>query len=215
MSTAYTYPTLKAAVIAFIDDQGTEFATAFDTVLPLAEDKVLRDLDLEIFDMVATGTTSGAFATKPTGFVSIRTLHYATAAATGTLLLLEPRSYEFIKDYWPTVATTTTTPKYYADYSDTQWIIGGTPATALTWTARYIKRPTAMTSGNPTTWLGTNVGDLLWLACLMLAEQFTKADERKPMWEADYADRLKAALGELKPATRADYMPLTTIPTVE
>ena len=215
MATAYTYTTLKAAVTAFTEDQGTEFASAFDQILPLAEDKVLRDLDLELFDVSATSTFGAAsqWLAKPSDMVALRSAHYTDGS--GNFVLLEPRSYEFCKDYWPNAATTTAAPKYFAEYSDTNWLIAGTPASALVTTIRYVKRPAGMASGNPTTWIGTNVGDLLFYACLAISEQFLKADNRIVVWKQDYAERLQAAIRELKPDQRSNYMPMTAIPSKE
>jgi len=215
MSTTYTYTTLKAAILAFTEETATDvFATTdIDNVIPLAEDKVLRDLDLELFDVSAAGTftASNAYLTKPTGIVALRTLHYTDAS--GKFQLLEPRAWAVCKDYWPKESTTTATPKYFAEYSDTSWFIAGTPASGLVVTARYIKRPTGLTSGNATTWLGTNVGDLLLYACLVGSEQYLKADERIVTWKTEYADRLTASKAELKPETRTDYSPVDPTPS--
>ena len=88
-------------------------------------------------------------------------------------------------------------------------IFGHPPATI-----RCIIRPAGMTSGNPTTWLGTHVGDLLFYACLVGSEQYLKADERIATWKTEYVERLQAARFELKPETRKDYMPIDAAPTV-
>lgn len=215
MATAWTYATLKAALLAFTEETGTEYTAAIDTIIPLAEDQVLRDLDLELFDTVATTnfTAGSALLTKPTGFLAARTIHYTNASTQETLL--EPKSWEFIKDYWPDSTLGTSTPKFYTDYSDTQWYLAGKPTGTNVVTVRYIKRPTGLTSVNTTTWLGTNVGDLLFYSCLAVSEQYLKADERIPVWKQEYQARLRAALNELKPSQRNDYMPMTAIPTKE
>ena len=215
MATSYTYTSLKAAIVSFTEDQGTEFASALDTIIPLAEDKALKDLDLELFDDSAsnTFTVSSPWLAKPSGMLAVRSMHYTTA--TGDFKILEPRTWEFCKDYWPKDSTTTSTPKYYAEYSESDWFIAGTPASGLVVTARYISRPLGLSAITATTWLSTNVGDLLFYACLACSEQFLKADNRIAMWKQDYADRLVTTLGELKPETRHNYMPVTAIPTKE
>lgn len=215
MATSFNYTTLKQALIDMEEETGTDFASFIDTIIPLAEDKLLRDLDLEIFDISAASTfgVASPWLAKPTDMVALRTMHYTDAD--GNFQLIEPRSYEFCKDYWPNASTTTATPKYAAEYSDTNWLIAGTPASGLTVTIRYIHRPDGMTSGNPATWLGTHTGDLLYFACLVVSEQFLKADNRMPMWKQDYAERLAAAILELKPDQRDNYMPMTAIPVKE
>lgn len=215
MSSSFTYTTLKAALVSFTEDQGTEFASAVDTIIPLGEDQALRDLDLELFDVTATTAFSAATATltKPAGFLALRTLHYTDADSKEQLLL--SKSWEFVKDYWPTVATTTASPKYFADYSETQWVIAGTPSGTNAVTVRYVKRPTGLSASNATTWLGTNVGDLLFYACLAVSEQFLKADNRAGLWKQEYASRLTGARRELKLEKRMDYMPMTAVPQKE
>ena len=215
MSTAYTYATLKAALLAFVEETATDaFATDIDVIIPLAEDKLLRDLDLELFDVSSSGTMTGsnAYLTKPSGIVALRTMHYTDAS--GNFQLIEPRSWAMCKDYWPKESSTTSAPKYFSEYDDTTWFIAGTPASGLVTTIRYIKRPDGLSSTNTTTWLSTYVGDLLLYACLSIAEQYLKADERVGIWKADYAERLGAAKLELKPETRADYMSLDPAPIV-
>ena len=215
MASSFTYTTLKAALVSFTEDAGTEFASAVDTIIPLGEDQVLRDLDLELFDVTATTAFSAATATltKPTGFLALRTLHYTDANSQEQLLL--PKSWEFVKDYWPTSSTTTASPKYFADYSDTAWYIAGTPSGTNVVTVRYIKRPTGLSATTATTWLGTNVGDLLFYACLSVSEQYLKADGRVALWRQEYTDRLTGARRELKLEKRMDYMPMTAIPQKE
>jgi hypothetical protein len=215
VATSYTYATLSTALLAFTEETATDsYSTDIDKILPLAEDKLLRDLDLELFDVVTTTafTLSNPILTKPAGLVATRTLHYTDAS--GNFQLIEPRSWAFCKDYWPKSTTTTATPKYFADYSDTEWYIVGTPASALVVTARYIKHPTGLTSSNTTTWLGTNVGDLLFFACLALSEQYLKDDSRITVWKAEYAERLPIVRAELKGETRSDYIPIDPTPAL-
>lgn len=212
MAASFTYATLVTAIETFTEDSGTEFVTAIDTIIPLAESRLLRDLDLELFDVTASGTftASSAVVTKPTDMVALRSFHYTDAS--GNFQMLDPKSWEFVKDYWPKVATTTATPKYFTEYSDTQWYLAGTPASGLTYTVRYIKRPTGLTSGNTTSWLGTHVGDVLLYACLITSEQFLKADDRMPLWKTEYAAHLNAAKKELRRTDRNDYSPIESTP---
>ena len=215
MATSWTYTTLKAALQDFVEDDSTEYASAIDNIILLAEDRVLRDLDLDIFDTTATTSFSAATATltKPTGFISERALHYTDA--NGDFQYLEKKSWEYVKDYWPKESTTTASPKYFADYDATTWYLVGTPSGTNAVTVRYVKRPAAMTSGNPTTWIGTNAGDVFFYACLTLSAEYLNNDPRIPTWEREYQTRLTAAKDELKPLKRAEYMPVRSIPTKE
>jgi len=215
MATSYTYATLVAALQNTVEDTGSDFASALANIIALAEDRVLRDLNVELFDVSATSTfgVASPWLAKPSDMVGLRTMHYTDAI--GNFTLLDPQTWEFVKDYWPNVSATTPTPKYYTEYSDTNWFIAGTPASGLVVTIRYIKRPAGMTALNPSTWLGTHVGDLLFYSSLVSAEQFLKADNRIGVWKTEYVERLAAARRELRLEERNDYMPMTAIPAKE
>lgn len=210
---SFTYTTLSSALASFTEDQGTEFAAIIPTLIMLGELKLVRDLDLDIFrgtdtsKSLASGVTT---LTKPTDLVSVRSIHYTDAD--GELQVLDERSFDFCKTYWPDALLTTATPKFFADFSDTTWLIAGTPSGNNAVTIRYVKRPTGLSAGNENTWLATNVPDALLWACLSVAEQFLKADERIAVWKQNYAEALGRALQELKPEHGDEYQRVATTP---
>lgn len=210
MPSSFTYATLTSTIQSFTEDQGTEFAAIIPTIIQLAEDRILRDLDLELFDTINTlaFTAGNPVLTKPTGTVATRTIHFTDA--TSNFVLMEPKSWEFVKDFWPNAATSTAAPRYYTEYSPTQWYFAGTPSGTNAVTARCVVAPAGLTALNTNTWLSNYMGDLLLYACLTVSEEFLKADPRIPVWEQDYMGRLSAARGILKPEDRMDYTPLTT-----
>lgn len=219
MAASWTYTTLKAAITGETEEQGAEFAAFLDTIIGLAETRVLKDLDLELWDVVTTGTfgvtgtAADRLVTRADDVLVVRSFHYITA--TGDRVLLDPRSYEFCVDYWPKFTTTTSTPKYYTAYSETQWMVVGTPAGGLSYEIRHMQRPAGLSGSVATTWLGTNVPDVLLWACMVESEQFLKADERIAVWTNRYADALRSALRELKPDQRDNYSPVTSTPVKE
>lgn len=215
MASSFTYTTLVDAIKALAEDFGTEFAAFIPTIIQLAEDKILRDLDLEYFDVVtATNFVAASpLVTKPTGTIATRSLHYTDAS--GNFVHVDPRSWEFVKDYWPNETTTTAAPKYFTEYSATQWYFAGTPSGTNAVTSRCVIVPTGLSGSNPTTWLSQYMGDLLLMACMACSEQFLKADERIPVWKQEYAERISGASRILKTADRADYSPVTATPVKE
>lgn len=212
MSVSYTYSSLRDALISTTEERSTGYASALDNIIALAESKLLRDLNLELFDVTSTGTftATNPLLSKPSGMVALRSLHYTDA--NGNENLIESKSWEYIKDYWPKSSTTTSSPKFVADYNLTQWYLAGTPASNLAYTVRYIKRPAGLSSGNTSTWLSTTVGDLLFFACLMGSEQYLKADPRIEVWKKEYNERLPAVRMEVRRDKRDDYAPVTGTP---
>lgn len=212
MSISYTYASLLTALKDTVTDQSTEFSDALPNIIGLAETRLLRDLDLEMFDSVSTisFTQSSPLVLKPTGFVSLRALYYLDA--TNNFQVVELKPWEYVIDYWPNAATETATPKYMADYSTTQWYLAGTPNAGISGSVRYVKRPAGLSGSVSTTWLSENVGDLLFYSCLISAEEFLKADDRVDVWKGEYRDRLSAARMELRRDKRDDYAPVSGTP---
>lgn len=207
MSATYTYTSLRDEISAMLDDDSSELEAALDDIIGLGELRLLRDLDLELFDKIETlaFTIGNPTLAKPDGVIATREVFYIKD---GSLERLEPRGLDFCWDYWPNLGSTTSTPKYFADLDESNWHIAGTPAAASVVKARVMIRPEGLSSTNTSTWLSTQVGDLLFMACLLEGEAFIKADERLAVWKANYGERLAAARKELKGSQRRSYWPV-------
>ena len=203
MASSYTLAQLKTSIKDFLEDQGTDFSGSLDDLIKLAEDKCIVDLDLDIFD--ATGsvtlTISTATATVPTDFIKIRSMFYTSGT---TRTFMEPRTYEYCIDYWPST-TSTGTPLYWAPLTTTTLQIAPTPSATVTATARGVKRPTSLVTDTSGSWLSLYCGSLLQKACLVVAEQFNIVDERIPMWKTEYAEDLAARRIELRHLLHKDF----------
>lgn len=206
-SLLWTYTTLTAALQAWPEDDNSEYTTNLDSIIGLGETKLLRDLDLELFDTTATFafTASSGQLAKPSGILAPRTLSYTDSG--GGFNYLHPRSYEYVLDYQAN-AQSGELPKYYAELNDTTWLIAPLPVSAFAGTVRYIKRPQGLkdVGGSNTTWLSTNAADALLYACIIAAEEYLKGDERWQQWNTKYGqDILPAAKRELARLVRTDY----------
>lgn len=203
MSSSYTLAQLKTSIKDFVEDQGTDFDGSINDLIKLAEDKVLIDLDIDIFDETDSVTLTDAVqtATIPTGFLKIRSM-FNTSGTTRTFL--EQRTFEYLVDYWPST-TVKGTPLYWAPYTTTTIYIAPTPSATTTATARGIKRPTSIITDTAGSWLSLNCGSLLLKACLVVSEQFNIADERIGGWKAEYAEDLEARRIEFRHLLHKDY----------
>lgn len=212
MATSYTLAALKTSLKDFVEDQGTDFSGSLDDLIKLAEDKVLIDLDIDIFDATdsVTLTISTATATIPTGFLKIRSMFYTSGT---TRTFMEQRTYEYCVDYWPS-ASTNGTPLYWAPLTTTTIHIAPTPSATVTATARGIKRPNSVVTDTSGSWLSLNCGSLLHKACLVVSEQFNVSDDRIPQWKTEYAEDLVRRRLELRELLRKDYdLPVLTPPS--
>lgn len=209
----YTYTTLYNALINNTEEKSAEFAATIPLeIIPLAEVRVLRDLDFTIFDQIVTGTlvANTTLTPKPAGCLTTRDIFVTQAS--GQRVPLALRDYSYAKDYWPNEDITTESPKYYAEVDALNWYIAGTPNDAFVYSARCMIRPEGLSSANQTTWLGTNVGDVLYYAALVASAEFLQQSEQLLVWAQEYADRLEAAKKEFWMLRRQHYMPVTAIP---
>lgn len=136
-----------------------------------------------------------------------------TVVYNGFNRIMTKRSLEFVQLYSQATAGQ---PKYYCDLDMSSWLMApATDALATAVKRNYTRRPISIVAqGN--TWLGDNLGDVLFAACLMEAEQWLKADDR-------YADMRTKYSQELLPAARQElisawgsgpYAPLQAIASI-
>ena len=198
MAIAYTLATLKSSVIAWLEEDGTEFSDALNNIIDLAERQVVKDLSFSIFDETATGTLTTATLTKPTGWVATIDLFVTES---GEQRLLEPKPWGYVNLYGGAGA-----PLYFAETSETTITVAPAP-TSAPYTMRYIKRPTSLVdTANPgTTWLSENAGEALFFACILNSEHFRKADERLESAKAFYAASIASVKEELRHLSRKEY----------
>lgn len=104
-------------------------------------------------------------------------------------------------------------PRYYNELSQTQWEVVPAADQDYGILLHFIKRPQSIVDAN-TSWLGDNVGDLLFFCSLMQAERFIKADDRWDDISADYTAGLASARMELAESIRmGNYAPFKSTAT--
>lgn len=106
-----------------------------------------------------------------------------------------PRSYEYIRSYWPD-QTQTAMPVYYADYNYQNFIVAPTPDRAMPFEMLYWELPALLDDVTQTNWLTQYAPNLLLYACLLETAPFLKNDERIPTWQQFYDRAAQAISGE-------------------
>ena len=100
----------------------------------------------------------------------------------------------FMREAYPLVSTTGT-PKHYAQFDDTTFIVGPTPNSNFTTELHYFYIPQSITvASDGTTWLGTNAPEVLLYASLLEAYTFMKGE---PDLMMNYEKRFQEALQRL------------------
>jgi hypothetical protein len=207
MAIAFTWDSLFNALQSWPVDRNDQYQADLTHMIALAETRLLRDLNLELFDLKQDVTVSNGVreVSKPADLLATRTMNLTVG--TGSVALRQ-RSYDFCIAYQPD-STVTGVPAYYAELSETQWYVVPTPVQGYTANVRYVARPTGLSPTVPSTWLSRNVGDLLFSACLMESEHYLKADDRFADMKARYDRDLPIAKLELRGSMRmGDYTPM-------
>lgn len=169
-----TYAELLAAIRNYTEMDSTVFSdSTVDTFILLAESRILRDIDLDVFKKDSTTNfTSGArFLAAPADMLAQRYLMYTNAE--GEQKMLELRDVSFLKEYWPDY-TETGVPKYYGIWDNCTIYIAPTPDNSYDVQLGYIYRPAQLSSTNTTTWVSQNAPEALLYACLLQAYTYSK-----------------------------------------
>ena len=174
---SFTYATLKTATQDYMEDSGTTFANNLDNFIKVTEEDILKNVELDYYKKNVTGTASSgnAYLGMPSDFLSAFSLAVISSSVYTYLLLKHP---SFIRDYTPN-ASTTGTPKYYADFDNDTFILAPTPDADYSFELHYFYRPNSLTAGasDGTTYLSINAPNVLLSGCLLQAALFMKLDQ--------------------------------------
>ena len=162
MPTAMTFTSLQADVRSYCERGGSAVDTQFNAQLPgfinLRERQIARELKIQGFinNVNTAYTTSVGVYQKPdrwreTISVNVGT-NVGTATTFNTRVTLLPRSYEYVREYWPD-DTQTGTPKYYADYDYNHFIFVPTPSTKFPYEINYWQLLPLLDDTLQTNWL--------------------------------------------------------------
>jgi|HubBroStandDraft_3_1064219.scaffolds.fasta_scaffold184765_1 hypothetical protein len=118
-----------------------------------------------------------------------------SASGTAVRSQMFPRSYEYIRSYWPDDTQTNLSvygvaapPKFYADYNYQNFIFAPTPDAAYPAEIVYYEQPALLDATNQTNFITQYLPNLLLYASLLECTPFLKKDDRIPVWK-DYYDR--------------------------
>jgi len=167
------YTDLVLNIRRYTDVDSNVFSDAvIDTFITMAENRILRDIDLDYFKKESTGalTSGNKFLGAPSDLLTHR---YLMVTVSGDQVFLDFRDTSFMKEYWPD-GTDTGVPKYYSVWDQNTFYVAPTPNANLPVEIGYIYRPAQLSSLNPTTWISNNAPEALLYACLIQAYSFTK-----------------------------------------
>ncbi len=190
---AWTYTTLKTAIQDYTNNTETTFNNNLDDFIVTTEDRIQKLVSLPFFRKNVSGTLTNGnqYLSCPTDFLASHTL----AVDNSGYEYLLYKDVAFIREAYPD-RTTTGIPKYYARFDEDSFIVAPSPSSNLTVELHYEYKPTSITtSGDGTSWLGTNASDCLLYGSLVEAYTFMKG-EADVM--ANYDKRFQEAISRLK-----------------
>ena len=191
-----TYASLTQDLQDWSENDDTEFTSETDNIIALAEERIYSDVPLHpAFKATNTGSLVAGTSTLtvPTGIRSIRSFAITVSSME---VFLEQRTDMYLEDYWPN-STQRDIPKFYTRQSEIVLKMAPTPISAFAYTVNAYELPTALSSGNTSTWISTNKANLLLNASMVEAMKFMKNTEKRTEWEEDYQTALKPFLAEM------------------
>jgi len=192
------FSTLVSAVRQYYEDDGDEFTAYIPIAVDLAEQRLTRELDSTHLrtNTNVSCAASGNLISKPEGYRFAFNLRYIDP--NGETRTLFKSTDSFCEDYWPFGTTSVGAPKYYADYSSTQFIIAPTCSNAGDFKLSYAGRPTPLTALVSTNVFTSTFSDMLYYATLIEQAKFAKNYTQVNMLEANYQVCLRDVVNEAR-----------------
>jgi hypothetical protein len=168
-----TFNELVTNIRNYTDVDANVFSeSVINTFVTMAENRILRDIDLDVFKLEDTGnlTAGNRFLGAPVGILTHR---YLMVVVEDERIFLDFRDQSFMREYWPDYAQEGV-PKYYSVWDQNTFSVAPTPDQNYQVQMGYIYRPAQLSATNPTTWISTNAPEALLYACLIQAYSYTK-----------------------------------------
>lgn len=170
-----TYDELVINIRNYMETDANVLTTpVINTFILMTENKILREIDLEVFRQNAIGTLTpgNRFLTMPSDILTHRYM-LIIDSATNDEYFLDFRDVSFVKEYWDN-ASVQGTPKYYSVWTETTFLLAPTPNAAYSVELGYIRKPLGLSPENQTTWTSVNAPEVLLYGCLIQAYSYTK-----------------------------------------
>jgi hypothetical protein len=175
------YTQLKAAIIAYTENQDASFEAEIPVFVKQTEQRVYNSVQFPSLRKNVTGTTTlnNKYLQCPSDFLAPYSL--AVIDQTGAYEYLLNKDVNFIRQAYPT-PTSTGLPKYYAlfgtqtnDPNELSFILGPTPSASFGVELHYFYYPESIVDAG-TSWLGDNFDSVLLYGSLVEAYTYMKGE---------------------------------------
>ena len=188
---SFTLAELKSSIQEYTDNGESNFVTAIPRFIQAAEERIFKNVDLEIFrkNVTTTFTTSDKFLSLPTDYLASFSLQITTSGSEAFLL---QKDVNFLQEAYD-ASSSTATPRFYAQFDANNFIVAPTPNSNYAVELHYYYRPASLTAGadSGTTWLSTNAPFALLFGSLVDAYIFMKGEpDLIQQYEKRFMDQL-------------------------
>ena len=174
---SFTFATLKTAIQDYTENTETTFVNNLSLFIRAAEERILKNVQLSFFrkNVTANFSASDQFLAIPSDFLAPFSLSFTDSSSNKNFL--DFKDVNYLQEFTSNPATTGT-PRYYAVFDVSNFIIAPTPASALAVELHYYYRPGSLTAGGDsgTTWLSENAELALLYGSLYEAYTFMKGE---------------------------------------
>jgi hypothetical protein len=175
---SFTYSQLKTAIQDYTENNETTFVTNIPLFIRLAEERILKNVQLNLFrkNAIATIVQGSQYFACPSDFLAPFSLSFRSTDE--NKVFVDFKDPSFLQTYTPN-SSTQGTPKYYSVFDIENFLIAPTPDASYTGELHYFYRPQSLTAGSDsgTTWLSINAELSLLYASLIEAYTFMKGEQ--------------------------------------
>jgi hypothetical protein len=174
---SFTYAQLKQAIQDYTENDETTFVNNLPLFIRLAEERILKSVQLSLFRKNASATISASnqYVFCPADFLAPYSLSYTTAG--GEKQFVEFKDVNFVQTVNPD-SSVIGAPRYYAQFDVDNFILAPTPDSNYFIELHYLYRPNSLTAGaeDGTTWLSENADLAMLYGSLIEAYTFMKGE---------------------------------------
>ena len=172
MAKITNYTTLVENIKAAAEDDGQEFSDYIPTAIGLAEERLIKEIDLEYIDIEEEAIIAGQrLVNNPTGYRLAFDIVLKNSSDVEVDLIRTTDG--FIRDYWPNPLIQGV-PKYYSNYNQSQILIAPTADDNYTIVYKFRKSPEPLSTTNPTNFFMEKLPDALFYACMIEMMTFSR-----------------------------------------
>jgi hypothetical protein len=177
------YTQLKAAIIAYTDNQDPAFEVEVPVFVKQAEQRIFNMVQFPSLrkNVTGTATANNKYLACPNDFLSVYSLAVVDNV-TGAYEYLLNKDVNFIRQAYP-IPSSVGFPKYYAlfgpqsnDINELTFILGPTPNGTYTAELHYFYYPPSIVDAG-TSWLGDNFDSVLLYGGLVEAYTYMKGEQ--------------------------------------